>query len=80
MLACFSDGVSRGGGGGGVLKKWESPYQAIVLSSLMEPPIQNGRAAQARAHPTISLASAQAAVPPLQHSLSLAAAHSPLFH
>lgn len=32
--------------GGGVLQKWESPYQAIVLSSLMEPPIQNGRAAE----------------------------------
>lgn len=60
-VSMLSDGVSREGG---VLQKWKSPYQAIVLSSLME----NGRAAQARAHPTISLASAQAAVPSLQHS------------
>lgn len=35
-----------GRSGGGVLQKWESPYQAIVLSSLMEPPIQNGRTAE----------------------------------
>ncbi len=40
-------GGGGGGGGGGknafpFLEEMESPYQAIVLSSLMEPPIQNG--------------------------------------